>query len=76
MNERYVMSGGMKCGVLAKEWSRLNLPLKVLQSNAGFYIGTFDDCGPVSRESVEYYPTESAAQNALDKEMWSQRSHP
>lgn len=33
-------------------------------SPAGFYIGTFCDCGPFSRES-EYYKTQSEAEKAL-----------
>lgn len=42
------------------------LPLKVLQSNAGFYIGTFcPQCfSPYSRES-HYYPSWEEAQDAL-----------
>lgn len=28
------------------------LPLRVVESASGFYIGTVDDYGPVSRESI------------------------
>jgi len=44
---------------------RVKLELQVLQSNAGYYIGTFCDCGPYSRESG-YYSSRETAQTALD----------
>ena len=37
---------------------------EVLQSAAGFYIGTICDCGPYSRESG-YYRAEADAEEAL-----------
>jgi len=37
---------------------------KVCYSAAGYYIGTYCDCGPYSRES-HYYRTQEAAQAAL-----------
>lgn len=51
------------------------LPLQVLESAAGeFYIGTFDfNDGPVSRESVEYWPSKSLADAAFAKGEWTQR---
>ncbi|HEJ4318575.1 TPA: hypothetical protein SL519_006436, partial [Pseudomonas aeruginosa] len=51
------------------------LPLQVLMSNAGFYIGTLDEEGPASRESVEYYQSRELAQQALDNGTWSQREY-
>lgn len=39
--------------------------LAVQHSMAGFYVGTWCDCGPYSRES-DYYPTREDAQTALD----------
>lgn len=39
--------------------------MKVYESPAGFYIGTFCACGPYSRES-EYYPDREAAERALE----------
>jgi hypothetical protein len=36
----------------------------VLRSAAGHYIGTADDDGPVSRESVEYFPTRTTPHSA------------
>lgn len=50
-----------------------NLPLCVLQSAAGYYIGTANDEGPVSRESMEYWKTEDAAETALRSNAWTQR---
>jgi hypothetical protein len=41
------------------------LELEVLQSAAGYYIGTECCCGPYSRESG-YYKTCKIAQTALD----------
>ncbi len=60
-------------GHLALFWSKRELPLQVLRSNAGFYVGTFDD-GPCSRESNEYFPTQAKAQLALDTGDWTQKS--
>ncbi|MCS7567049.1 hypothetical protein N0Z92_27805 [Pseudomonas aeruginosa] len=62
----------MHYGKLALAHLRLELPLQVLMSNAGFYIGTLDEEGPASRESVEYYPSRELAQQALDHGTWSQ----
>ena len=52
------------------------LPLEVLRSAAGWYIGTYDAEGPVSRESQEYWRTEAAAQRAFAAGSWTQRSNP
>lgn len=62
-------------GVLALSIG-LVLPLQVLQSNAGYYIGTYDDEGPVSRESHEYFSSNEKAQKALETGAWSQRLYP
>lgn len=66
----------MPCGYLAKKYSQVSLELTVLKSAAGFYIGTIDDAGPVSRESVEYYPTLDQAAEALFCSTWTQRTNP
>lgn len=58
-------------GQLASEGG-YRLPNQVLQSAAGFYIGTADDEGPVSRES-EYFSTHEEASNALNNGTWVQR---
>ncbi|WP_133462481.1 hypothetical protein [Scandinavium goeteborgense] len=62
-------------GKLAKLEMDLDLPLKVLETRAGFYIGTFSDelVGPVSRESVEYFSTREQATDALNSGVWTQR---
>lgn len=38
---------------------------KVCQSRAGFYIGTWCDCGPYSRES-DYFATREEAEAILE----------
>lgn len=49
------------------------LLFQVLQSPAGFYIGTqCDVCGPWSRES-DYFKTRELAQTALDTGKWVPR---
>ena len=48
------------------------LPFKVLQSGAGWYIGTMCDDGPYSRESG-YFPTQEAAAEALASNSWESR---
>lgn len=50
-----------------------NLSLQVLRSANGFYIGTANDSGPVSRESVEYWDSLQAASDALKNHRWTQR---
>jgi hypothetical protein len=52
------------------------LPLQVCFSRAGYYVGTLDEQGPVSRESVEYWPTQTAADEALSSGCWTQRLTP
>lgn len=48
--------------------------LKVLQSAAGYYIGTLDDEGfPGSRESVEYWTKKEDASTALKDGTWRPR---
>lgn len=59
-------------GQLAAE-AGYRLSLQVLQSANGFYLGTEDEGGPVSRESVEYFPNQAAADHALRTGLWTQR---
>lgn len=66
----------VRTGKLAREWCGLKLPLKVCRSGAGYYIGTWDESGPISRESEEYWGSKEKAQEALDKNEWTQREHP
>ena len=76
-------------GLIAEKFLDVQLPLQVLGSKAGFYIGTFLELdltlemdempeffGPVSRESEEYFSTAEEAQAALDKGLWTQRTEP
>jgi hypothetical protein len=48
-------------------------PLEVLLSAAGFYIGTADAEGPISRESLEYWKSQDEALTALKTGGWTQR---
>lgn len=61
-------------GQLAAQFG-YRLSLQVLQSANGYYLGTEDDGGPVSRESVEYFPDRAAADRALSTGEWTQRDH-
>lgn len=63
-------------GYLAQTHAGKRLPLQVRQSAAGYFIGTADDNGPVSRESVEYFRSYQAAEQALSTGHWQQRLHP
>ena len=60
-------------GKLAAVFAGQALPLQVLRSGAGYYIGTQNEEGPVSRESVEYFSTRTLAERALAEGSWSQR---
>lgn len=49
------------------------IPLKVLKSARGFYIGTWNETqGPLSRESSEYWPKGADANLALESGRWTQ----
>lgn len=63
-------------GFLAKRYSGLDLPVQVLRSGAGYYLGTIDEDGPCSRESQEYFPTKESAEEALQTGRWTQRERP
>lgn len=53
------------------------LELEVLESGAGFYIGTFDPVeGPISRDSEGYWPTREKAETALATNAWERRLNP
>lgn len=76
MNQSTSSTQGQPKGVLALATCGLRLPLQVLKSAAGYYIGTADEEGPVSRESVEYFRTPSDASTALANSTWTQRPSP
>ncbi len=63
-------------GLLAKECLGLTLELQALKSNAGWYLGTVDKEGPVSRESEQYWSTKEEAEEALRTSQWFQKSVP
>lgn len=63
-------------GQLAMSFCQLQLPVKVLTALNGYYIGTQNEDGPVSRESVEYWTSKDHAQRALENGKWTQRSEP
>jgi len=63
-------------GLLALEYCSSRLPLIALRSAAGWYLGTCDEFGPVSRESAEYWSSEEQAKDALRSAEWTQRDHP
>jgi len=63
-------------GQLAKAFANKSLPLSVLRSRAGCYVGTADDDGPCSRESVEYWSDSQDAESALQSGSWTQRERP
>ena len=63
-------------GYLALACTGKRLPLQVRHCAAGNYIGTADEDGPVSRESVEHFRSQHAADHALATGRWQQRIHP
>jgi len=63
-------------GALAARITGQRLPVQVLHSAAGYYLGTTDGNGPVSRESAGYFLTRTAAQQALDTGDWTPRVAP
>lgn len=65
-----------KFGQLALIWCGKRLPVQVLRSQAGYYLGTATEEGPCSRESLEYWSSETAACNALATKEWTQRDEP
>jgi hypothetical protein len=52
---------------------KVRLVLKVLQSAAGYYIGTQCNCGPYSRQS-HYFGTRATAEAALADYLENSRS--
>ncbi|QAX80329.1 hypothetical protein D5F51_18390 [Yersinia hibernica] len=51
------------------------MPLEVMRSRAGFYLGTSENAEPLSRESVEYWRTCGEAEDALRTGSWSQLTY-
>lgn len=63
-------------GYLAKIFGGQELPLEILPSRPGYYLGTQLDGEPYSRESMEYYKTRRDAKTALRSGHWTQRPNP
>ncbi len=63
-------------GRLAYIYCKQREELKVLRSQAGFYIGTLSEGFPCSRESNEYYTSEDDALLALINDTWTQKVAP
>lgn len=63
-------------GKLAKEACGVELPVTVLESRAGFYLGTQAKGLPVSRESEEYFADRKSAEAALKSGNFTQRVNP
>lgn len=61
-----------KYGVLAAQCGEV-LPMQVLQSGGGFYLGTCTDRGPFTRESLETWRTAAQAEKAWANGRWSQK---
>ncbi|EOS94206.1 hypothetical protein LU631_07670 [Erwinia tracheiphila] len=59
-------------GILAAE-SGFTLPLQVLKSGRGYYVGTANHEGPVSRESEEYFSSHKKVVQAFTTGAWTQR---
>ncbi|EFA6268573.1 hypothetical protein DXB10_21265 [Escherichia coli] len=59
-------------GILAAA-AGYTLPLEILKSTRGYYIGTQCSVGPVSRESEEYFKKHDQAEQALKNGTWRQR---
>lgn len=70
-------SGGLlsagPIGELAQHIGGKRLPLEICYSAAGFYLGTFFEGQPYSRES-QYFPRRELAQAALANRDWIQRA--
>ncbi|OED37890.1 hypothetical protein AB833_21670 [Chromatiales bacterium (ex Bugula neritina AB1)] len=64
-------------GQLARSILGEQFNLQVMNSRAGYYIGTQNNQGePVSRESVEYWSLGEDAQKALQAGDWTQKREP
>lgn len=63
-------------GQIAKKHLGQELPVEVMQSAAGYYIGTSCNGLPCSRESLQYYRARECADQALQNGTWTQREEP
>ena len=51
------------------------LPVQVLKSAAGFYLGTLQGGSPFTRESEKYWSTAAEAASALEDGLWTARRY-
>ncbi|KGG96645.1 MULTISPECIES: hypothetical protein [Comamonas] len=65
---------GVTFGVLAAQCGEV-LPMQVLRSGGGFYLGTCTERGPFTRESLETWNTQAKAEKAWAKGHWCQKDH-
>ena len=67
-------------GYLARKFGGVSLPLQVLPSPVGYYLGTLDrDGAPYSQESEEYWKSREESEAALNDPCplaWTQRLWP
>jgi hypothetical protein len=61
--------------VLASAAAGCTVLLEVCYSAAGFYLGTYRDGEPHTRESAEYWRRRDAAQSAMATGTWTQREN-
>ncbi len=62
-------------GELALACCGKKMPVEVMRSHAGFYLGTSDNTAPLSRESIEYWRTRGEAEDALRDGNWTQLTY-
>ncbi|WP_404299010.1 hypothetical protein [Alicycliphilus denitrificans] len=67
-------NGTVQYGALAAACGE-QLEMQILKSGGGYYLGTYSENGPFTRESVQYWPTPEKAQKAWDAGLWTQRTH-
>lgn len=72
----YAVKDGRKLSLMCRQLFGEERELRVLESAAGFYLGTLDDMGlPNSRDSG-YYATAEDAQAELDAGSFAPRINP
>ena len=76
LSPRATQARAESIGFLALTYVGKRLPLQVCHSAAGYFIGTTDENGPVSRESFEYFRSYQDADQALATGCWQQRLDP
>lgn len=70
----YVDGKWVHFGFLALALHGKRLPLVVLASNDGFFLGTAEGEAAVTQESTEHFASAQLAQEALASGSWTQRA--